>query len=928
MRPIKLVMCGFGPYADKTVVDFTLLGESGLYLITGDTGAGKTTIFDAISYALYGEASGQVREVKSLRSKYADDETESYVELEFEYRDEKYKIRRIPEYMRKAKRGDKLVVQKEEAELYFLTKDREPIINKKNVNDAVTEIIGLDRGQFSQIAMIAQGDFMKVLLTGTDERSKILRKIFNTNEYLDLQEKLKRKKNELKFKYQDIEKSIKNYIVSVQCGNDENDKEKLKQIIDDNTFWKTEDINNFILELINKDKDLLKTLEENKKEVNKNLEKINETIGKTENVLAGMKNIENNENELAKILEVMPKLLEDYNLQKETESEREKLSTEIEIEKQKLESYNELTKELESLHNRQVNLIKLTNKETKIKDDVENNENSILISEKRLEEIKGCEVEFEKCQSSIKSVEDKINLYSNLKKLFKKYVEVKDEHKSLKEKYVESVNEYNNASQNYESLMAKYMDAQAGMLGQNLKEGEPCPVCGSTSHPHITEVKDEIPSENDLKNAKNLRQKKEEKRSEISGNLRAKITEIDSLKERIDDVVNENPNEFAESIDENSFNILEENTKKLNDDIKNLNVKAKELSDFKEEKKTIEENLPKLKNELESKKTEIVEISNKIIEENTNIANANIRIEELQSKLKYSSLKEAEEYISSLQDKRNRLIKLFEKARDNYEEAKERKSGLENAIAALKNQFKNSKVEDLDELKEEKKQLQSMEKKLGKSEKEVHSRLDMNKFANERIEKCMDEAVEVEDKLQVVGSLADTCNGTLSSKPRITLETYVQMEMFDRIIVNANSHFRDMTSGQYELKRKHEADNKVSKSGLELNVIDYYSGSERDIKTLSGGESFKASLSMALGLSDEIQAKSGGIKIDTLFVDEGFGSLDGESLESAMRALSSITDVGRLVGIISHVSELKTRIDRQIVVTKDKEKGSKLEIIN
>lgn len=928
MRPIKLVMCGFGPYADKTVVDFTLLGESGLYLITGDTGAGKTTIFDAISYALYGEASGQVREVKSLRSKYADDETESYVELEFEYRDEKYKIRRIPEYMRKAKRGDKLVVQKEEAELYFLTKDREPIINKKNVNDAVTEIIGLDRGQFSQIAMIAQGDFMKVLLTGTDERSKILRKIFNTNEYLDLQEKLKRKKNELKFKYQDIEKSIKNYIASVQCGNDENDKEKLKQIIDDNTFWKTEDINNFILELINKDKDLLKTLEKNKKEVNKNLEKINETIGKTENVLAGMKNIENNENELAKVLEVMPKLLEDYNLQKETESEREKLATEIEIEKQKLESYNEFTKELESLHNRQVNLIKLTNKETKIKDDVENNENSILISEKRLEEIKGCEVEFEKCQSSIKSVEDKINLYSNLKKLFKKYVEVKDEHKSLKEKYVESVNEYNNASQNYESLMAKYMDAQAGMLGQNLKEGEPCPVCGSTSHPHITEVKDEIPSEKDLKNAKNLRQKKEEKRSEISGNLRAKITEIDSLKERIDDVVNENPNEFAESIDENSFNILEENTKKLNDDIKNLNVKAKELSDFKEEKKTIEENLPKLKNELESKKTEIVEISNKIIEENTNIANANIRIEELQYKLKYSSLKEAEEYISSLQDKRNRLIKLFEKARDNYEEAKERKSGLENAIAALKNQFKNSKVEDLDELKEEKKQLQSMEKELGKSEKEVHSRLDMNKFANERIEKCMDEAVEVEDKLQVVGSLADTCNGTLSSKPRITLETYVQMEMFDRIIVNANSHFRDMTSGQYELKRKHEADNKVSKSGLELNVIDYYSGSERDIKTLSGGESFKASLSMALGLSDEIQAKSGGIKIDTLFVDEGFGSLDGESLESAMRALSSITDVGRLVGIISHVSELKTRIDRQIVVTKDKEKGSKLEIIN
>lgn len=928
MRPIKLVMSGFGPYADKTVVDFTLLGESGLYLITGDTGAGKTTIFDAISYALYGEASGQVREVKSLRSKYADDETESYVELEFEYRDEKYKIRRVPEYMRKAKRGDKMVAQKEEAELYFLTKDREPIINKKNVNDAVAEIIGLDRGQFSQIAMIAQGDFMKVLLTGTDERSKILRKIFNTNEYLDLQEKLKRKRNELKFKYQDIEKSIKNYISSVQCDNDENDKEKLKQIIDDNTFWKTEDINNFILELINKDKNLLKTLEKNKKEVNKNLEKVNETIGKTENVMAGMRNIEKNETELAKVLEIMPQLLDDYNLQKETESEREKLATEIEIEKQKLESYDELTKALESLHDRQENLTDLTDKETKIKVDVKKCEDSILAFEKRHEEIKDCEVEFEKCQSNIKNIEDKISQYSNLEKLLKKYIMVKDEHKYLEQKYLESVNEYNSASKNYESLMAKYMDAQAGMLGRNLKEGEPCPVCGSTSHPHITEVKGEIPSEKDLKAAKNLRQKKEDVRSEISGNLRAKITEISSIKERIDDAVNENFEEFDESIDENSFNILEEKTKMLNDNIKNLKVKAKELSKFKEEKSTIEEDLPKLKNELEGKKAESVEITNKIIEEKANIANANIRIEELQSKLKYSSLKEAKEHIESLQDKRNRLIKLFEKARDDYESAKERKSGLEKAIEALKNQFRDLKVDDLDELNEEKKQLQNKEKELENSEKEIHSRLNRNKFANGKIEECMDKAVEVEDEMQVVGSLADTCNGTLSSKSRITLETYVQMEMFDRIIVKANSHFRDMTSGQYELKRKREADNKVSKSGLELNVIDYYSGSERDIKTLSGGESFKASLSMALGLSDEIQAKSGGIKIDTLFVDEGFGSLDGESLESAMRALSSITDVGRLVGIISHVSELKSRIDRQIVVTKDKEKGSKLEIIN
>lgn len=246
---------------------------------------------------------------------------------------------------------------------------------------------------------------------------------------------------------------------------------------------------------------------------------------------------------------------------------------------------------------------------------------------------------------------------------------------------------------------------------------------------------------------------------------------------------------------------------------------------------------------------------------------------------------------------------------------------------ALTAQLKDAEEIDVDTEKKRQTELTTEKADLTKAITVISSRLDRNGEALKNIRKGSGRLTEVETKWTWVKALSNTANGNIGGKEKIMLETYVQMTYFDRILARANTRFMIMSGGQYELKRRIEAENNRSQSGLELDVIDHYNGTERSVKTLSGGESFKASLSLALGLSDEIQSSAGGIRLDTMFVDEGFGSLDDESLQQAMRALYGLTEGNRLVGIISHVSELKEKIDKQIVVTKEKSGGSRAEIV-
>ena len=295
--------------------------------------------------------------------------------------------------------------------------------------------------------------------------------------------------------------------------------------------------------------------------------------------------------------------------------------------------------------------------------------------------------------------------------------------------------------------------------------------------------------------------------------------------------------------------------------------------------------------------------------------------------MKFKSKKEAEETVKHLKNGIQLHKNALEKVETEYADLEKELAGLKGKIDQLKKQLESKEDIDTEKLLEEKNALTEKKTELTEKSETISTRIYTNNRAKENISKKATELTTIEEKWTWVKALSNTANGNISGKEKIMLETYIQATFFDRIIDRANTRLMVMSGGQYELIRRQEASNYRSQSGLELDVKDHYNGSIRNVKTLSGGESFKASLSLALGLSDEIQSNAGGIKLDTMFVDEGFGSLDEESLQQAIKALADLSEGNRLVGIISHVAELKERIDKQVIVTKEKTGGSKVTIV-
>ena len=327
---------------------------------------------------------------------------------------------------------------------------------------------------------------------------------------------------------------------------------------------------------------------------------------------------------------------------------------------------------------------------------------------------------------------------------------------------------------------------------------------------------------------------------------------------------------------------------------------------------------------LKGKLTEINDAVKAKIAENDSLEK---RIAELKAKLTFETKAEAETEITALTEKAEELVKSCEDALKALNESNEKLASLEAAKKEIVKRIGEDIAIDLEKETEKLTILEAQLAELDRQAKTVHSRIGTNQSALDNIKQKSGDLVATEKKYAWVKALSNTANGQLSGKEKIMLETYIQMNYFDRIINRANTRLMIMTDGQYDLVRRKEALSKSGQSGLDLDVIDHYNGSHRSVKSLSGGESFKASLALALGLADEIQSSAGGIKLDTMFVDEGFGSLDEESLAAAMKALSSLAEGNRLVGIISHVGELKQKIDKQIIVKKDKVGGSVATIV-
>lgn len=981
MKPLKLVMNAFGPYAGRTEIDFTKLGNHGLYLITGDTGAGKTTIFDAITFALYGEASGKVRDSAMFRSKYAEPSVPTFVELTFSYRGQVYTVNRNPEYQRPKGRGIGMTTQKGDAVLTF-PDERQPVTKSRDVTRAVEELIGLDYRQFTQIAMIAQGDFQKLLLAGTTERSEIFRRIFHTELYQVLQQRLKDAVREKGNEYEEMRRSIAQYLGGVECqaypefleefdrlkkvkfeGKVGRGLELLEMVLaaEETSLMKLDDAIADVDAKLKREERLLGTLAQNQRirqELSKTQQELAIRLPELETAKAVWEKAQEEAAvcpELAQKIRVAQENLESHRRLEAAEKQNAVLKQE---QAQRLQKKQELSGQCEQA---KVRFLEAGKALERLRTAGE--ERVLLMQQNQSTEARKNELEqametcrhYQKNRTLLRQQEqlcDCLELESVLEKLVEGEAEIKRRQLAYQKTCV--LRERQRAiSVQQEQL---FLDAQAGLLAVRLEEEKPCPVCGSLHHPKPAQLPEAAPD----KAAVDL---EKERLSELDRQVQTMSVELGHLREtwnsdakRIMEQMRElhveytdfesclsyvrgmaanlqctvlQPKASREEIRQQLHYLdgqhqmlmervsdAEKELPELLEQLHKLKKRMQENGEKIQRKTELEQELQSLDKQMKMQSRELSEVDIAFAKAASQQEQLEGMLAELREKLGEQSAEEWEKLEETCKKQQQTLEVWERQTRDVYERLRRKTEALASSVETLNGQLQETEAVEETAIQERKLRLAAQKAELETQRSEQFASCRNNRNIYKAVAARQNALVAAEQEYVWLKSLSDTANGTLSGKRKIELETYIQMAYFDKIIRRANLRLMTMSSGQYELKRQEDGESRKEKAGLELNVIDHYNGTERSVKTLSGGESFQASLSLALGLSDEIQSSAGGIQLDTMFVDEGFGSLDEESLQAALRALHGLAEGSRLVGIISHVGELKEKIENKIVVTK------------
>ncbi|NLE12791.1 MAG: SMC family ATPase [Clostridiales bacterium] len=917
MKPLKLVMNAFGPYAGRCELDLGSLGSSGLYLITGDTGAGKTMIFDALTFALYGKASGKNREDQSsLRSKYAPAESTASVELEFEHRGKIYHIERTPDQTRSAKRGEGEVNVRQTAALTL--PDGRVISKTADVNSEIISLLGIGHDQFCQIAMLAQGEFMRLLNAGTGERMQIFRDIFGTGIYGRIQELLKEDTNRLKNKCELDNQRLNQYIQSITFPPEEAESgEKLSA-----EGMPCAEALELVKRLIEDDTRRQEELDALSKALSEELERLDAALGRAaeyEKACVSLAEAKDVRDSLTPVISGLETQLEKA---KEALPEREKLAGQAQRLRGELPKYSELERQrqtadaAETAHKTARDGLRKFEREI---DRVRTALDAIRTERAGLEgasaEHARLQFELEKCKTHARQA----NILSAA--IINHNESIRNREKAARQ-YESDSALYDKLAAEYSRLDRAFLDAQAGVLASSLKAGEPCPVCGSKEHPSPARCSAGAPTEAELKAAKNAAETargKAQKSSEAAGNARG-TAEAAGL-----------------SVKEAALTLFPDGRDAADIDVRGIILKCTRVKEELESKIKAEENkiarfgelnrqIPELERQVGEFENRGRELNARLPEKASAAARERTRADEMAANLSYAAKPEAETALKGLENRINDIDRSIKELSEKLDNARQKHSEAVGSIRRLEAMLAASPKPE-EGIKERRAETDARRSAAGEEQKAVHARLTANRRALSGIESASESFENSRSRFQAVKTLSDTASGNVSGMEKLSLEVYAQSACFDRITARANGRLMQMTSGQYELKRRETADNLRSQTGLELDIVDHYNGSTRSVKSLSGGESFKAALSLALGLSDEIQSSSGGVRLDTMFIDEGFGSLDDESLRQAVRVLNTLSGSGRLIGVISHVAELKSSISRQIVVTKERSGGSSAKII-
>ena len=914
MRPLKLTIAGFGPYAGVETLDMEALGQSGLYLICGDTGAGKTTIFDAICFALFGEASSDSREAAMLRSKYAAANAPTYVELVFAYDGQEYFIRRSPEYDRAKTRGSGTTHQAAEAELRL--PDGRVVTKLRDVNTAIREIIGLSREQFAQVAMISQGDFRRLLQADTRTRQEIFRDIFGTRLYVALQEQLKSAAAELRTQREQAERSLRQYAEGIVCDAASPHAAEVQRARE-GALLTTETLT-LLEQLIDKDQEEQSRLDGTLTGLELETEALVTALERARARLEAERSLAQKEAALRQKAEYMETLAAALTAAKATEPRQETLRQESAAIAAQLPDYDELDKKRTSLAERQRELRAAQTQQQ----DAETSTGRLRAALDAIREeqrpLESAGEEKLKLEGRRDTLRDRRARFQTLSTDLAAIEAQQETLRKRQETYLCAVKRSGELGRLYEELNRAFLDEQAGILASALGDGEPCPVCGALEHPRRAVLSENAPTEADVKEARrnyDRARRESEDASDAAGKQKGLVAASEENLLRL--IAELTPGtaltEAAKEADRQQAELQAE-LRQLETAITRAEKAAERFATLKAEIPRKEQALDEAKGNLAAARERIAAL--------TAAQETLLReITERQQRLAYADRATALSAKTALDAERQRLENAVTDAETACSTLREEMAALRSAAEQLQSQLAGEAGEDAQQLETQRLALSRKKEDLSRRQKTVHARLSANTDTRDNIMARSKSLAQLEERYVLLKSLSDTANGTVPGKEKLMLETYVQATYFDRILRRANLRLRKMSGGQYALKRRENAADRKSQSGLELDIIDHVHATERSVNTLSGGEAFLASLALALGLSDEIQMSTG-IRLDTLFVDEGFGSLDSEALSKAYATLASLTEGNRLVGIISHVTELKDRIDRQIVVKKDRSGSS------
>ncbi len=921
MRPLKLTLSAFGPYAKETVIELERLQQSGLYLITGDTGAGKTTIFDAITFALYGEASGDNRDKSMLRSKYADASTSTFVELMFAYKGQHYRIKRNPSYERPARRGGGMTEERASAELTL--PDGKVIAKEKEVNQKVIEILGVDRSQFAQIAMIAQGDFLKLLLADTKDRQEIFRKIFRTEQFSRLQERLKEQTQQVSKKYDAACSALCLHLQSLSC--EKNDAFSLSVQKARENMLPQDEIAPLITYLLAKDRELLHEMDQQGKAHTEALALTNRMLAQAADHRQKQADLVKTEAQRNTAQAHLQPLKETLFAAKEQLSSREALLAEAARLEAQLPDFDTLSRLQSDAAKLNKALLSNTAKQEK--------DASLLGSlQEQILQMKQEQSKLEHVENQVQTISHQQELLLLQKREFTALLEDIENHNRTLEKenncktaYLAAAREHHSLFEQYLQMHKAFLDEQAGILAESLQEGSPCPVCGSLEHPNIAVKSAHAPSKEEVERMRkktDAAQQAANEASLLAGNVRAAREELAKLiRKKAETMLHPIPDdrELRTAVSEKYAEILAQ--------ISRSELQLTAVRRLLAQKQQLDRELPQQETRFDRLTQQITAQKEQLAADQAKLQSFKEQAAKLQNTLPYPDKAQAQMQIQVRNTEIRRIMTAYEQAEQHFRSCEQEIAAFNGKVSKLKEQL--SHAQDIDEQAqaERKQQLEVLIYELQEQSKAVSHRYRTNLAVSERYAAALEQVSRLSVQMQLLKSLSDTACGTVSGKVKVTLETYVLFTYFDRIIAKANTRLMMMSHGQYELKRADTGSNLRSQSGLDLSVIDHYNGSERSVKSLSGGESFIASLSLALGLSDEIQSAAGGVQLDCMFVDEGFGSLDEHTLYQAIRALKKLTVGNRLVGIISHVGELKEKIEKQIVVSKDPIGGSNVKFI-